>query len=65
MAPKKDARTMSATDSETRAVRLDLSRKLHNQLRVEAAKQDKSMAALVRGLIESYFKSPPKQERAM
>jgi hypothetical protein len=61
MPRKKEARTMLAAEATTRAVRLDLGPELHNQLRVEEAKQDKSMASLVRELIEAYPKSRPKR----
>jgi predicted HicB family RNase H-like nuclease len=61
MARKKESETMPATKSTARAVRLDLSPELHNELRVEAARQDKSMAFLVRELIEVYLKTRPKR----
>jgi hypothetical protein len=46
---------MSATGIELKAVRLELTPEIHKQLRIEAAKQDMSMASLVRGLVEDYL----------
>jgi predicted HicB family RNase H-like nuclease len=46
---------MNAVGAELKAVRLELTRETHKQLRIEAAKQDMSMAALVRGLVEEYL----------
>jgi predicted HicB family RNase H-like nuclease len=46
---------VSATGTELKAVRLELTAETHKQLRIEAAKQDMSMAALVRGLVEEYL----------
>jgi predicted HicB family RNase H-like nuclease len=46
---------MNAVGTELKAVRLELTPEIHKELRVEAAKQDMSMAALVRGLVEEYL----------
>lgn len=46
---------MNATGVELKAVRLELPLEVHRALRVEAAKQDQSMAALVRGLVEEFL----------
>jgi predicted HicB family RNase H-like nuclease len=43
---------MDATGTALKAVRLELSPEIHKALRIEAAKQDKSMAALVRTWVE-------------
>jgi hypothetical protein len=45
---------MSATGVELKAVRLELTPSIHKELRIEAAKQDKSMAAVVRSLVETF-----------
>lgn len=61
MARKKVEKTMPAAETASlKAVRLDLEPDLHKQLRVEAAKQDKSMAALVRDLVVAYLADRPK-----
>jgi plasmid stability protein len=41
--------------SELKAVRVELTPALHKQLRIEAAKHDRSMASMVRTLIEDYL----------
>ncbi len=46
---------MNAAGVELKAVRLELAPETHKALRIEAAKQDLSMAALVRGLVEDYL----------
>jgi predicted HicB family RNase H-like nuclease len=48
----KEGKPVNATGVELKAVRLELTPEVHKQLRVEAAKQDKSMAALVRTWVE-------------
>ena len=51
---------MDTTGVELKAVRLELPKTTHNALRVEAARQDKSMAALVRALVEDFLFKPKK-----
>jgi hypothetical protein len=48
--------------TELKAVRLELTAEIHKELRVEAAKQDMSMTALVRGLVEEYLAKRAKKE---
>jgi hypothetical protein len=58
MARKQTKETpMPATESieEVKAVRLDLPIELHRELRLEAARREQSMAALVRGLVEEFL----------
>jgi predicted HicB family RNase H-like nuclease len=43
---------VNAVGAELKAVRLELTPEIHKELRIEAAKQDLSMAALVRGWVE-------------
>ena len=50
-----EGKPMNAAGTELKAVRLELSAETHKALRIEAAKQDISMAALVRGLVEGYL----------
>jgi hypothetical protein len=45
----------SATSDEVRAVRLELPIELHKQFRIEAAKEDTSMAAIARRLVEEWM----------
>jgi hypothetical protein len=45
---------MDAQGVELRAVRLELDASTHRVLRIEAAKRDMSMAALVRSLVEEF-----------
>ena len=45
---------MDAQGVELRAVRLELDAATHKVLRIEAAKRDMSMAALVRKLVEEF-----------
>ncbi len=52
----KEGKPVDATGVQLKAVRLELTPEIHKQLRVEAAKNDLSMAALVRGLVEDYLK---------
>jgi hypothetical protein len=47
---------MIATEEKLRAVRLELSEDVHKLLRLEAAKQDTSLAALARTAVEEYLK---------
>jgi predicted HicB family RNase H-like nuclease len=51
-----EGKPVNATGTVLKAVRLELTPETHKQLRIEAAKQDMSMAALVRGLVEEYLK---------
>jgi predicted HicB family RNase H-like nuclease len=46
---------MIATDEKLRAVRLELPEDVHKLLRLEAAKQDTSLAALARTAVEEYL----------
>jgi hypothetical protein len=45
-----------AAKEELRAVRLELPEEIHALLRVEAAKQDTSLAALARIAVEEYLR---------
>jgi hypothetical protein len=47
---------MNATQEKLRAVRLELPEDVHKLLRLEAAKQDTSLAALARIAVEEYLK---------
>jgi hypothetical protein len=44
-----------ATAEQVRAVRLELPLELHKQFRIEAAKEDTSMAAIARRLVEEWM----------
>jgi hypothetical protein len=46
----------TATEPKLRAVRLELPEDVHKLLRVEAANQDTSLAALARIAVEEYLK---------
>jgi predicted HicB family RNase H-like nuclease len=48
----REGKPVNATGAELKAVRLELTPDVHRQLRIEAAKQDMSMAALVRAWVE-------------
>jgi hypothetical protein len=52
----KEGKLMSATGEILRPIRLDLSVEMHRRLRIQAAKEDKSMAALARELVEEGLK---------
>ena len=58
-----EGRPVDATGTLLRAVRLELSPEVHKALRIEAAKQDKSMAALVREWVEDHLAKPRKEGR--
>jgi hypothetical protein len=45
----------TATSEQVRAVRLELPIELHKQFRIEAAKEDTSMAAIARRLVEEWM----------
>jgi hypothetical protein len=45
----------TATPDQVRAVRLELPLDLHKQFRIEAAKEDTSMAAIARRLVEEWM----------
>ena len=47
---------MVITEEKLRAVRLELPEPVHKLLRLEAAKQDTSLAALARTAVEDYLK---------
>jgi hypothetical protein len=49
------AATAGASEEVLKAVRLDIPLSMHRELRIEAAKRDMSMAALVRGLVEEFL----------
>ncbi len=53
-----------AGGAELRAVRVELKPAIHKQLRLEAAKQDRSMASLVRVVIEDYLSKRKPERRA-
>jgi len=56
--PRKKSPTGKPTDAagtELRAVRVELTPAIHKHLRLEAAKQDRSMASLVRVIVEDYL----------
>jgi hypothetical protein len=53
----KGARSMPATvEVEAKSIRLELPPEVHQQFRVEAAKEGTSMAAVARRLVEEYLK---------
>jgi hypothetical protein len=53
---------MNASGVELKAVRLELPAEEHRALRIEAAKEGVSMAALVRRMVEEYLaKKAPKR----
>jgi hypothetical protein len=45
----------AATTEEVKAVRLELPRALHKELRIEAAKRDTHMSALARTAVEEFL----------
>jgi hypothetical protein len=47
---------MITVEDKLRAVRLELPEDLHKLLRLEAARQDTSLAALARAAVEDYLK---------
>ncbi len=49
------ATATTATTEEVRAVRLELPLSMHKLFRVEAAKEDNSMAAIARQLVEEWL----------
>jgi predicted HicB family RNase H-like nuclease len=51
----KEGKRVDASGTVLKAVRLELDPATHKALRIEAAHQDKSMAALVKGLVEEYL----------
>jgi hypothetical protein len=52
----KGGKDVNATEEKLRAVRLELPEDVHKLLRLEAAKQDTSLAALARLAVEEYLK---------
>jgi hypothetical protein len=46
----------TANTEDVKAVRLELPKDLHRELRIEAAKQDTHMSALARIAVEEYLK---------
>jgi len=50
-----DGGPIDAAGTAVKAVRVEISPAIHKQLRLEAAKQDRSMASLVRRMIEEYL----------
>lgn len=59
MARKKEVKPVpqATADTETKSVRLDLSIEAHRRLRLEAAKLEQPMAAVVRNLVEEWLES--------
>jgi hypothetical protein len=55
-----DGKPTDAEGTELRAVRCELTPSEHNELRVEAAKRDQSMASLVRTLIQEFLSKKKK-----
>jgi predicted HicB family RNase H-like nuclease len=53
--PDKMEAKVTATEEKLRAVRLELPEDVHKMLRLEAAKQDSSLAALARTAVEEYL----------
>jgi hypothetical protein len=53
---KKGAKDVIATEIEAKSIRLELPPDVHQQFRVEAAKEGMSMAAVARRLVEDYLK---------
>jgi len=53
----KGAKTVPATETaeQVRAVRLELPLSLHKQFRIECAKEDSTMAAIARRLVEEWM----------
>jgi hypothetical protein len=53
----KESKTMPATETaeQVRAVRLELPLDIHKEFRIEAAKEDTSMAAIARRLVEEWI----------
>lgn len=48
---------MNAAGEELKAVRLELPLEVHRQLRMQAAKEEVSMAALCKRLVDEYLKT--------
>jgi plasmid stability protein len=55
-AKAKGAKNVIATEIEAKSIRLELPPDVHQQFRVEAAKEGMSMAAVARRLVEEYLK---------
>ena len=55
-AKPKGAKNVIATEIEAKSIRLELLPDVHQQFRVEAAKEGMSMAAVARRLVEEYLK---------
>jgi plasmid stability protein len=55
-AKAKGAKNVIATEIEAKSIRLELPPDVHQQFRVEAAKEGMSMAAVARRLVEDYLK---------
>jgi hypothetical protein len=51
----KGAKPMKADEPEGKSIRLELTPEHHQEFRVEAAKEGKSMAAVARRLVEDYL----------
>jgi plasmid stability protein len=52
----KEVAPMPAVEVEPKSIRLELPPEVHQQFRVEAAKEGLSMAAVARRLVEDYLK---------
>ena len=50
-----EGKPVNVVGTELKAVRLELTPEIHKELRIEAARRDMSMAALVRGLVEDFL----------
>lgn len=59
---KPENKEMDAATRDTKFVRLELPIELHRQLRLEAAKQERSMAWLAREIIKEHF-APKRKSR--
>lgn len=55
-AKTRGAKNAIATEIEAKSIRLELPPDVHQQFRVEAAKEGMSMAAVARRLVEEYLK---------
>ena len=61
--PSEKGKLMNAAGEELKAVRLELPIGTHRQLRMQAAKEEMSMAALVKRLVDQYLKTKAKGDK--
>jgi hypothetical protein len=61
--PSAKGKLMNAAGEELKAVRLELPIATHRQLRMQAAKEETSMAALVKRLVDQYLKTKAKGDK--